>query len=313
MDVCPSAIEHVPIIAQLRRQLVEMGALDDGLQSTLQRVFESGNAFGEGRRKRARWTRDAVPSIKDARREAVEFLWFVGDYAALDPDTRHATLALAALLDAADIKVGILMEDERSAACDVRRAGEEGLWAMHAEQNMALLETCEFASILTSDPHTFHTLLHEYPLDGRWPVVHHTQLLSDLLRDGSLSPSRRLDVTVTYHDPCYIGRYNGIYNAPRQVLQAVGAHLVEMPRHGRDSFCCGAGGGRIWMKETDRRGAPRPAEQRVEEAMALAGIESFVVACPKDLKMFQDAVKTTQNDSRLAVREISELVLEAVQ
>jgi Fe-S oxidoreductase len=143
-------------------------------------------------------------------------------------------------------------------------------------------------------------------------VIHYAELLDALISDGKLRGERPLGHRVTYHDPCFLGRYNGVYEAPRRVLAALGVTVVEMPRNRADSYCCGAGGGRIWMKD-----APgvheRPAESRVREALTLPGVEYLVVACPKDLAMFQDAVKTVRAEDRLKVVDLAELVWEAVQ
>jgi Fe-S oxidoreductase len=312
VEICPVGIEHVPIINQLRRRLVEEGEMDSLLQQTLETIHESGNSFGEPKRKRARWTRDLPFEVKDARKEPVGLLWFVGDYASFDPRNQRATAALAWLLHEAGVDFGILYDAERTGGCDVRRVGEEGLWRMLAEENVKTLSECEFERIVTSDPHTFHTLRNEYPeVGGSWPVVHHSQLLLELIEAGRLSP-RPLARRVTYHDPCTLGRYNGVYEEPRRVLAALGLELVEMPRNRDNSFCCGAGGGRIWMKELAPPGARRPSEQRIVEAVALESIDYFVVACPKDVTMYEDAIKTSGHQGELALRELSELVAEAI-
>lgn len=311
VEICPVGIEHVPIINQLRRRLVERGEMDPLLQQTLEAIYESGNSFGEARRKRARWTKGLGLEVKDARREPVDLLWFVGDYASFDPRNQRATQALARVLQAAGVDFGILFEAERTAGCDVRRAGEEGLWRTLAEENIAVLAECSFQRILTSDPHTFHTLRNEYPdLGGSWQVAHHSQLLLELIEDGRLGPLRPLGRRVTYHDPCTLGRYNGVYEEPRRVLRALGLELVEMPRNRDNSFCCGAGGGRIWMKEPP--GVRRPSESRIEEAVALGDIDYFVVCCPKDVTMYEDAIKTSGHAGDIELRELSELVLEAL-
>ena len=147
------------------------------------------------------------------------------------------------------------------------------------------------------------------PLPGR-PVLHYTELLDRLIASGRLRFSRKLGYRVTYHDPCYLGRYNGIYDAPRRVIRATGCELVEMPRHADSAFCCGAGGGRIWMDEKNVK--ERPSESRIREAVGLNGVRELAVACPKDVTMFRDAVKTTGNESRLIVRDLIELVHEAL-
>ena len=313
VEICPVGIEHVPIINQLRRRLVERGELDTLLQSTLEAVYETGNSFGEPKRKRPRWTRELGFEVKDIRREPAELLWFVGDYASFDARNQRATQALARILVSADADFGILFDAEKTAGCDVRRAGEEGLWGELAEENVRTISGCEFERIFSSDPHTFHTLKNEYPQHGGvWTVLHHSQLLLELLESGRLQPAKSLGRRVTYHDPCTLGRYNGVYDAPRQVLQALGCDLVEMPRNRDNSFCCGAGGGRIWMKELKAEGARRPSEQRIDEAVALGELDYFVVACPKDVTMYEDAIKTSGHQGALELRELSELVLEAL-
>jgi Fe-S oxidoreductase len=316
VEICPVGIEHVPVINLLRRGLVEHGRVDDQLQGVLEAVATTGNSFGESRRKRARWARDLEPALKDARAEACEVLWYVGDYASFDPRNQRNTLALAGLLQTAGVDVGILFDGERTAGNDVRRAGEEGLFRSLAEDNIATIAGCTFDRILTSDPHTFNTLRNEYPgLGAPWrpeQVVHHTVLLGELLDDGALQVSSPLGVRATYHDPCTLGRYNGIYEQPRELLRRCGVEVVEMPRNRSNSFCCGAGGGRIWMRETAAPGSRRPAEQRIDEAVALDAPAWFVVACPKDVTMYADAIKTSGHESRIELREVSGIVAEAV-
>jgi Fe-S oxidoreductase len=202
-----------------------------------------------------------------------------------------------------------------------------------AEKNIAALSRCTFKQIVTTDPHTYNTLKNEYPdLGGSFKVSHSSEVLWRLIQEGRLplrSRDRSQDVNwlppnheesvpggvsyrVTYHDPCYLGRYNGIYDEPRMILKALGAELVEMPRNRKNGYCCGAGGGRIWME--DKPGIQeRPAESRIKEAVSLAGVQTIVVACPKDLVMFQDAVKTTGNEGKIKVKDLSELVWEAVE
>ena len=315
VQACPVGIEHVPIINRLRRSLVERGELDSLLQSTLEAVATTGNSFGEPKRKRAAWAKELPFAIKDIRKESAENLWFVGDYASFHTRSLRATQALACVLNQARVDFGILWDAERTGGCDVRRVGEEGLWQELAQANIATISDCVFERIFSSDPHSFHTLRNEYPALGpSWTVLHHSQLLLQLLEDGRLVPERQLDYRVTYHDPCTLGRYNGVYEQPRRVLAAIGCQLVEMPRNRDNSFCCGAGGGRIWMREP----APvelsrRPSEQRIDEAVELGGVDYFVVACPKDVTMYDDAIKTSGHEGEIELRELSELVLEAVR
>ena len=316
VEICPVGIEHVPIINQLRRGLVEQGDLDGQLQQTLETIYTSGNSFGEAKRKRARWTKELGFEVKDARKEPCELLWFVGDFASLDPRNIRNTQALARILHHAGVDFGILYDAEKSAGNDVRRVGEEGLYTSLAEENIQTIEGCEFGRILTSDPHSYNTLKNEYPeLGAGWSavdVVHHSELLLELLGSGRIVPKRRLGYRITYHDPCTLGRYNRVFEQPREVMRALGLELVEMPRNRDNSFCCGAGGGRIWMKELRDESAQRPSENRIDEAVALGGVQFFTVACPKDVTMYEDAIKTSGHAAEIELRELSELVLEAL-
>jgi Fe-S oxidoreductase len=313
VEICPVGIEHVPIINQMRRALIERGEMDGQLQQTLETIYTSGNSFGEAKRKRARWARDLDFEIKDVRKQPAEILWFVGDYASFDPRNQRATRALARILRAAGVDFGILHDGEKTAGNDVRRAGEEGLWTSLAEENVAAISECRFRRILTSDPHGYNTLKNEYPqLGGSWTVLHHSELLVELLEAGRLRLRKGLGYRVTYHDPCALGRYNGVYEEPRRLIEALGCELVEMPRNRDNSFCCGAGGGRIWMKELKGEDAPRPSESRIDEAVGLGDVDYFVVCCPKDVTMYEDAIKTSGHQGEIELRELSELVLEAL-
>ena len=316
VEACPVGIEQAPIINQLRRRLVEEGELPANLQATLQTIHKSGNSFGERNRKRGRWTEELDFEIKDARKEPVDVLWFVGDYASFDPRSQKVSRTLARLFHAAELDFGILYDGERNSGNDVRRAGEEGLFEALAEQNVATLEECDFNRVVTSDPHSLNTLRNEYPeliseeLAGSWSVAHHTSLLLELIESDRLPLRDRLDYRVTYHDPCYLGRHNGGYDAPRAILELLGCTLMEMPRNRDNSFCCGAGGGRIWIP--DEPGVERPSENRIHEAVAVGELDYFVVSCPKDVTMYEDAIKTSGNAERIELRELTELIEEAL-
>jgi Fe-S oxidoreductase len=200
---------------------------------------------------------------------------------------------------------------ERNAGNDVRRIGEEGLFEMLVEQNMEALAQARFEAIFTTDPHSLNALRNEYPQFGLdKPVYHYTELLADLVARGVITLETPLSGTrVTYHDPCYLARYNGITEAPRQLIESTGAELVEMPRNGKDTFCCGAGGGRIWMMD-DENTTERPSEQRIREAQTLGDIDYFLVSCPKDLAMYSDAAKVV--GAGFEVAELTALVERAL-
>ena len=306
---CPVLVEHIDTIVELRRHLVIEGQIDAELQDALTNLGRYGNSFGQSPRKRAQWTRDVEPAIKDATRESVEYLWFVGDYASYNPSLAELTVATAQVFQKAGLDFGVMHKGENHSGNDVRRAGEEGLFEMLVEKNMKALERCDFQAIVTTDPHTYNTLVHEYPFDGSVKVLHYSELLWQLIQDGKIQLNNPLNTRVTYHDPCYLGRYNDIYDAPRQVIKAAGCDLIEMPRCRDLALCCGAGGGRIWMEEG--KFDERPSENRIREAAALDGIESFIITCPKDYTMYQDAVKTTGLENDIQVKDLIELVIEA--
>jgi succinate dehydrogenase/fumarate reductase iron-sulfur protein len=292
VDRCPAGIEPLAAIVDMRRALVERGDVDPLLQRALQNFAAQGNSFGKAAQRRARWTRGLDFTIPDARKEPVEYIWFVGDFASFDERVQREPQRLAKILHDADVSFGLLFDGERSAGNDVRQVGEQGLFEMLVEHNMSALADAEFTAVFTTDPHSLNTLRNDYPQYGLdKPVYHHTELLVDLAAQGRLALDPTLGGTrVTYHDPCYLARYNGITDAPRKLIAATGAELVEMPRHGTDTFCCGAGGGRIWTAEPDS--GERPSEQRIREAQALGGIDYFVVSCPKDLTMYTAAAVT---------------------
>jgi Fe-S oxidoreductase len=307
---CPVLIEHVDSIVDMRRHLVIEGQMDGMLQDALANLGRYGNSFGQSDRMRAKWTQPIQPKIKDARKEAVEYCWFVGDYASYSASLSDITQKTAIVFQKLGLDYGILYEGERNAGNDVRRVGEEGLFEMLAEKNIAVLNKSIFQTIITTDPHSYNTLKNEYAGNGSHPILHYTELLDRLINSRKLKFSKKLGYKVTYHDPCYLGRYNGVFDAPRRVIAATGCELIEMPRNRARSYCCGAGGGRIWMEEGSIK--ERPSESRIHEAVNLNGVNTFVVACPKDITMYRDAVKTTSTEDRIIVKDIIELVDEAL-
>jgi Fe-S oxidoreductase len=311
VEICPVAVEHVPIIVQMRRKLVEDGAMDPLLTKTLQTIHKTGNSFGESKRKRAAWTKALPFSVKDARKEPVEVLWFVGDYASFDPRNQKVTQTFATLLHEAGIDFGILYEAESNAGNDVRRVGEEGLYELLANANVAAMAGASFKTIVTTDPHSYNTIRNEYPdFGGKYQIQHYTSFVKRLFDEGKLRVTKPLSLRATFHDPCHLGRFNKGYEAPRDVLKLLGCELVEMGRSRANSFCCGAGGGRIWIP--DPVGSEKPAQNRIKEAAAIPDLEVYVVSCPKDLTMFEDALKTTGNEGKFVVKELIELIREAV-
>ncbi|MBI4674326.1 MAG: (Fe-S)-binding protein [Chloroflexi bacterium] len=325
VEVCPVGNAPMVDIIEIRRALInEADTLDANLQKALENLGKQGNSFGQSARNRVKWTQGLNFKIQDARKEEVEHLWFVGDYAAYDPRGQALTRQVAQVFQDAGLDFGTLYEAEWNTGNDARRAGEEGLFEQLAEHNIAALDKAKFRSgIITTDPHTMNALRFEYAKLGKqYTVTHYTQVLMQLIAQQKIAFKRKLNYRVTYHDPCYLGRYNQVTQQPRQLLQALGVELIEMPRHGMTSFCCGAGGGQIW-----KGGAvpgERPSEQRIREALSVLSSSNgngnspaspllFVVACPKDVAMYSDAVKTSGNDGKIVVKDIIELVAEALQ
>ncbi|WP_417542034.1 heterodisulfide reductase-related iron-sulfur binding cluster [Methylophaga thalassica] len=312
VEICPVAVEHVPIIVQMRRKLVDEGNMEPILQKTLQSVHKNGNSMGESKRKRAKWTKDLPFTIKDARKEPVDVMWFVGDYASFDPRNQVVTKSFARLMRQAGVDFGLLYEAEMNAGNDIRRVGEEGLYEFLATSNISTLEKCDFKSIVTTDPHSFNTIRNEYPdFGGEFEINHYTTVIKQLLEQGKLKLKKQLDLTVTFHDPCHLGRYNKGYDAPRDVIKMLGCDLVEMDRNRDNSFCCGAGGGRIWIP--DPVGVQKPSENRIHEAGEIEDLDVFIVSCPKDLTMFEDARKTAGYEGKFEVKELIELITECVE
>jgi Fe-S oxidoreductase len=312
MERCAVHNEQIPIVVQLRRHLVGEGSVERPVQDMLANLTRYGNSFGKSERMRAKWVQTCGFKIKDARKEPVNYLWFVGDYASYDPRCEDITRKVARVFERAGLDFGLLYEAERNAGNDVRRIGEEGLFEMLKEKNQQAFAKAGFKTIVTTDPHTYNTLKNEYSWNGNGIAVkHYTEVFDELIQADQLPLKKKLTGRVTYHDPCYLGRYNGVYDPPRRVLRTLGLAVVEMPRNRSWSYCCGAGGGRIWMEDTPGI-KERPAENRIREAAALAEVPTFVVACPKDIAMFRDAVKTTGNEGKVAVKDLAELVLDAM-
>jgi len=307
---CPVMVEHIDTIVEIRRHLVIEGLIDQELQDALTSLGQYGNSFGQSPRKRAQWASELDPPVKDATREPVEYLWFVGDYASYNSSLAELTVKTARIFQQAGLDFGVMFKGENHSGNDVRRVGEEGLFEMLVEKNMKALERCQYQAIVTTDPHTYNTLLNEYPFSEPQKILHYSEVLLMLINQGKLRINNPLKTRVTYHDPCYLGRYNGIYDAPRQLIKLTGCDLVEMPRSRDLALCCGAGGGRIWMEEG--KVDERPSENRMREAAALDGVKYFVVSCPKDYTMYQDAVKTTGYENDLYIKDLIDLVAEAI-
>ncbi|MEF8784211.1 MAG: (Fe-S)-binding protein [Haloarculaceae archaeon] len=336
MDACPVEIEHLTHFTDMNRQLTEQGDVDSNVQDVYQNVMRQGNTFGNSARNRPDWTEELDFEVPDAREQSVEYLWYVGDYPSYDDRNKTVARALARIFEHAGVDYGILYEDEVYDGNDIRRLGEELLFVEQASTLIGALQECEYDSIVCTDPHSYNTIKNEYseidfsefaddpmleaPVDGYWnddgavDVYHYTQVVEELVQAGRLDLGD-LDRTVTYHDPCHLGRYNGEYEAPREVVRATGVDLAEMPRNRDDSFCCGGGGGGLWMEVSEET---KPSEERLREAVedtanGSGEVEQFVVACPMCVTMFEDGRKTGGFEDDLDIVDATELLVEAIE
>jgi dimethylglycine catabolism B len=315
--VCPIQIPLTPgLMARTKEELILAGNVPAELQSALENSQRYGNPLGESPRKRADWATGIVPEVKilGKTRKKVDVLWFVGDYPSYHPRVQLITKALTKVFNTLGVDFGILGPEESSDGDSQRLAGERGLFEMLAEKNGMAFNKYEFDEIITTDPHAYNAIKNEYPgLDISFPIRHYTEFLADRLDQLKPLLKHEVKAKVAYHDPCYLGRANGIYDQPRAILQAIpGVDLVEMSHNHKNSLCCGGGGGGMWLDGFQwEKAHVRLSEWRVSEALA-AGAEILAVACPYESPRFEDAAKTVQGAGQLKVRDIAELLVEAM-
>jgi len=308
VERCPKDVRPADLIIALRGELVESGRIPDTIGAALMGIFRQGNPSGLVRADRNGWA-DGIPQPARAQ-DGCDLLYFVGCIPAYDPRIQIVPRALATLLGRAGIEFATLGTDESCCGSEVRRMGEQGLFEMLVEENGELIRNTGASQVVTSSPHCFNSLSNEYGLDDI-RVLHYTQLVAELLEKGLLAFGGTVEKTVTYHDPCFLGKQNGVFDEPRAVLSAIpGLRLVEMDRNRERSLCCEGGGGRMWAEGTNV--VERLSAQRVAEA-AETGAQVLAVACPFCLLTLEDAVKVAGLDDRLRVMDIMELVAESMQ
>ncbi|HUC93321.1 MAG TPA: heterodisulfide reductase-related iron-sulfur binding cluster [Paenibacillus sp.] len=313
-DQCPVGNEHVDKIVDLRRYLVLMeGSVPHEGQRAMQNIERQGNPWGLSRSDRGKWTGDIdgipVPTVRE--NPGFEVLFFVGSMGSYDNRTRKVSRALVRLLNEAGVSFAILGNEERNSGDTPRRMGNEMLFQQLCAENIGTFNKYGVKKIVTACPHTFNTLKNEYPefgLEGV-EVIHHTQLLAELVRGGKLKPVNEMNERITYHDSCYLGRYNGVYEAPRDILRAIrGVELVEMERSRENGMCCGAGGGMMWMEETaGKRVNTARTEQALETKPTMIGS-----ACPYCLTMLEDGTKQKEVEERVKTLDVAEILARAV-
>jgi Fe-S oxidoreductase len=302
---CPLSFSDdiLNMVIAARSEMVEQGRMPTPVKKYLENVQLHGNPYGLSAKKRTQW----MEGLSLESFQGQEFLYFVGSEGAYDTRAQSAARSLAQLLQRAEVSFGVLGNDEVDDGNEVELLGEDGLVEVLAEKNISLFADRSVKKIITFSPHAYNAIKHIYPrFDGRFEVYHYTQILPDLIRAGRINAPRMDNETITYHDPCFLGRWNGEYKSPRTILRAIeGADLVEMDRNQKSATCCGGGSANYY---TDILGGSEDSPPRIRARQALAtGATTLAVACPNCLTMLEDAVKVEGMEDRLKVRDIAEL------
>ena len=307
---CPRGVEQIEVGVAIRRIATQYGVLPgraSGLGSTASSLTAHGNPLGEERAARDAWASDLPvrPFTED-----MEILYFVGCYGSYDPRNTKVAAATAVILEKAGVDFGILGARESCCGESIRKAGDEDVFRTLARENIKTFIDNGVKRILVSSPHCYHTFANEYPeFMVNFEVVHITQLVSELIEQGRLEVAGQFPKRVAYHDPCYLGRHNGIFDPPRSVLKAVpGLELVELPDCRENSLCCGGGGGGIWM-ETPK--GERFADLRLAQVQAV-GAEVLVTSCPYCISNFEEARLSLDDEDGLAVKDLTEVIQESL-
>ena len=318
VEECPVDIEHIDHINGMRRhQVLVESAFPSEATTMLNNLERKGNPWGMAEAKRLEWITELdfeVPVIDGQIGDDIEYLFWVGCAGALEDRAKKTTKAIAELLHAAGVTFAVLGPAEACTGDPARRLGNEFVFQMLARQNIETLNEAKVKKVVASCPHCFNTIAREYPqLGGDYEVIHHTQLLARLVKEGKLTPVTPVDEKITYHDPCFLGRHNKVYTPPRQIIDAVpGTTAVEMDRCKGKGFCCGAGGARMWLEE---RTGKRISTERVDEALALDP-DTVSTACPYCMVMLGDAInaKKASGEARqsLEVIDIAQLLVRSV-
>ncbi|ELK43449.1 (Fe-S)-binding protein [Brevibacillus agri] len=313
-DQCPVMNEHVEKIIDMRRYLVMTeGSMPAEAQRALNNIERQGNPWGINRKDRMKWIEGLngqyeVPTVKQV--EDFEYLFWVGSMGSFDLRSQKISQAFVKLMHEAGVKFAILGNEEKNSGDTARRIGNEFLFQQLAQENIALFEGYEVKKIVTCDPHAYNTFKNEYPEFGLTAeVYHHSELLAQWVKEGRLKPTKEVKERITYHDSCYLGRYNEIYDKPRVILEAIpGVEVVEMKRSGCDSMCCGAGGGLMWMEEHE---GTRVNVARTEQALEV-NPTAIASACPYCLTMINDGIKTKEKEDDVKTRDVAEILADAI-
>jgi len=313
LEVCPVYGATFESVFRKRGLLIQEGTgVPDLMNQTLERLFNYENPWVSSKREKVVWTKDLnIPALAKGGKGA-DLCYFVGCTTSIDARAQGIAKSFSSILKHAGVSFGILGEKEPCCGDIARVVGEIGLFEEKKMNCLDLFGQYDIREVVTSSPHCFHAFLNEYPPEKGFGVRHYSLLLRELIGAGKLRFKMNGKQKVTYHDPCYLGRHNRIFEEPREVIRSIpGATLIEMAHHGSDSLCCGAGGGRMWQgKELD--GKARMSEIRVREAHA-TGAEVLITACPLCLIMLEDALKTLGLEKELKVMDLNELVLGSLE
>jgi Fe-S oxidoreductase len=311
MEVCPVDIEHVPKIVYMRRHLVETESrFPDELLNLFENMEQRSNPWGIAPGERTKWA--AEVNVQPFESGKTEYLFYVGCYGSFDSRSKQSTLSLAKVLNAAGVSWGILGKDELCCGDSLRRLGNEYVFDRMTQENIKLYKDRGIKKVITQCPHCYNTLKNDYRQYGvELDVIHHSELISKLIKEQKISLKSISDPgNVVFHDSCYLGRYNEIYKPPREVIAAVtGKSPTEMGRSHERSFCCGGGGGRMWMEESIGK---RINLERIQEALK-KDPKTICVCCPYCMSMFQDGVKDEKASDKVQVLELSELVAQSLK
>ncbi|MDQ1333182.1 MAG: hypothetical protein QG552_132 [Thermodesulfobacteriota bacterium] len=304
---CPRGVTIIDVVRAMRAMIAETGAIPGVLRTATGSVHSNGNPWSEPREKRTAWMQGLDVPIFG---EGTEYFLFVCCTSAYDSRSQNIAKAMIKVLSAAGVSFGVIGEEESCCSESVRKMGDEALFNSTAGKNIKLYKEKGVKKIITTSPHCYTTFTKEYPeLGGEFEVLHYTQLLARLLKEGKLKLSKTLDKKVTYHDPCYLGRHNEVYDEPRALISAVtGGNLVEMKRIRKESLCCGAGGGRLWMETKPEW---RFSDLRIHEACE-TGAPILATACPYCISMLEDSRKTVNKEDAIQIKDISELIAEVL-
>lgn len=301
---CPKDLSPHEFLIDVRSVIVEEGKVTPIIREVLEGIFNYGNPWVRSRAKRAEWSRNL--NLKHIS-QGGEILYFVGCTTAYDPRVQNVAISLVLSLQKAGVDFGVLGEEENCCGNEVYGMGEKGLFEVLVEENMKVFDKYKVKQVVTNCPHGFNAFKNRYNQTSFEPL-HHTQLIAQLIDEHKLKFMKKVRKKVIYHDPCFLGKQNGVYEEPRKILENIpGVTLLEFDRSRARSLCCEGGGGRMWV---DIPG-PKLAETRVEDAFA-AGAEIIVVACPFCLLTIEDAIKTTDKEGKIQVKDISEIVAEAL-